>query len=102
MIRYVVALTFALGIVRVAKADSAAAVTAYHQLASADLEAKRIPQLPAEVDAWPRVDVSQKARSASFGHATTLIVSPSADTFYVEYGRSTNRPRRYFGPFAVR
>jgi hypothetical protein len=84
-----------------ARADSQAAVASYHKLASTDLEAKRIASLPPDLDAWTRVDVSEKVRSASFGHTTTLLVSKAADTFYVEYGRSTNRPRRYFGPFPV-
>jgi hypothetical protein len=48
------------------------------------------------------VDVSERMRSASFGHTTVLLVPPSAQEFYVEWGRSTNRPPAWFGPFPVK
>ena len=58
-----------------------------------------------------RIDVSDRIRSISFGHSTTLLVpagvtghprNPSrARFFYVEYGVSTNAPGAIFGPFVI-
>jgi hypothetical protein len=96
---FMVALTFGLGSAE--EAPHTAVLAAYHHLPSTEVEARPVDAPPADVTAWARVDVSAKARSASFGHTTTLLVSPHDDVFYVEYGRSTNRPRRLFGPFRV-
>jgi hypothetical protein len=76
-------------------------VAAYRALAADDLEAKKIDALPEGVP-MTRIDVSEKIRSASFGHKTMLLVPPDAKTFYVEYGKSTNRPGALFGPFDAR
>ena len=57
------------------------------------------------------IDVSTPIRSASFGH-TTIVRVPAgvvgapvdpnrAHTFYVAYGRSTNRESGIFGPFVI-
>jgi hypothetical protein len=78
-----------------ALADDAAVVAAYHRLTSQEVEAR--PATPPPADALPRIDVSAKVRSASFGHTTMLLVE--GDHYFVEYGRSTNRPKRLYGPF---
>jgi len=74
------------------------AVVAYHKLTSHEVEAKPATT-PPDADKLERIDVSEQVRSASFGHKTTLLVD--GDRFYVEYGRSTNRPKRLYGPFPV-
>jgi hypothetical protein len=84
--------------------------TAYHALAKQDLEKQKVDALPTNL-LFVRVDVSEKIRSASFGHTTTLLVpagevahptDPNAATeFYIEYGKSTNAPIRWFGPFKL-
>ena len=81
-----------------ASADETAAVAAFHKLSSRAVEAKPATP-PPDADKLERIDVSAKVRSASFGHTTTLLVA--RDHFYVEYGRSTNRPKRLYGPFPV-
>lgn len=96
---FIVALTFAVG--SADEAPHAAALAAFHRLTSAAVESKPAGAPPTDLASWARVDVSAKARSASFGHTTTLLVAPADDAYYVEYGRSTNRPRRLFGPFSV-
>jgi hypothetical protein len=48
-----------------------------------------------------KIDVSPRLRSASFGHTTTLLVAHDGKSYWVEYGRSTNRPGGTYGPFAV-
>jgi hypothetical protein len=83
---------------------------AYQKLGSDAIEAKPSPSPspPAHIE-FARIDVSERMRSASFGHATTLLVPlPAQDggssapaQFWVEYGRSTNSPARLFGPFPL-
>ena len=77
-----------------------AVVAAYHALTPPDVEAKKIDALPSGVS-FERIDVSAKIRSASFGHTTTLLVPADGKQFFVEYGRSTNRPASLYGPFPV-
>ena len=81
-------------------AQTDSAIAAYRALASAEVEAKPAAALPRGVS-FSRLDVSDKIRSASFGHTTTLLVPPDGRSFYVEYGRSTNRPAALYGPFPV-
>jgi len=83
-----------------------AARAAYQGLGSAAVEARPVAALPAGVE-FQRIDVSDRMRSTSFGHTTTLLVPvPPADAgaaqqFWVEYGKSTNQPARLFGPFPI-
>jgi hypothetical protein len=81
---------------------------AYERLGSVAIEAKPADALPAGVE-FGRIDVSERIRSASFGHPTTLLVPTAASgacasaqpcRFWVEYGRSTNATARLFGPFS--
>ena len=79
---------------------------AYHRLDPEERERKRIEALPAGVD-FERIDATPRIRSASFGHKVTLLLPRAADggtaaEFYVEHGRSTNRPGAWFGPFPIR
>ena len=49
-----------------------------------------------------RVDASQRIRSASFGHQTTLLIDTAQPKqYWVEYGKSTNAPAALYGPFTV-
>jgi hypothetical protein len=77
-----------------------AAIAAYRGLTGAEIEAHPIKALPSGLETV-RVDVSARFRSASFGHSTTLLVPPTGREFYVEYGRSTNKPGGLFGPFTL-
>jgi hypothetical protein len=77
-----------------------AVLAAWHALTPPDVEAKKIDALPAGVSV-ERIDVSPRIRSASFGHTTTLLVPEGGKQFWVEYGKSTNKPGGLFGPFAV-
>ncbi len=77
------------------KAD---AIAAFHALTPSAIEAKA-GAVPAGT--WQRIDVSEKNRSASFGHSTMLVVTSGASTFFIEYGRSTNSPAQTFGPFEL-
>jgi hypothetical protein len=74
---------------------------AYKALKSEELEAKLIDKLPDTP--FREIDVSERMRSASFGHSTKLLVptkeGQTKREFFVQYGRSTNRPARTFGPF---
>ena len=76
------------------------AVAAYRKLAAADIDKARVASLPGGLQTV-RVDVSEKMRSASFGHTTALLVPVKGNEFYVEYGRSTNKPGGLFGPFTI-
>lgn len=80
--------------------DRTRAIAAYHALPATALRAKKIEKLPAGI-AVTRIDVSSHIRSASFGHTTTLLVAEGGTLFYVENGRSTNRPSELFGPFPI-
>ncbi len=73
---------------------------AYQKLTSAEIAAKKVKKDKPPKDAQ-RIDVSARIRSASFGHKTWLLVAPDGTQFWVEYGRSTNRPGGTFGPFSV-
>mgnify|MGYP001550886269 CR=1 FL=1 len=72
---------------------------AYQKLAPAELQAKKTTAKPPK-DAQ-KIDVSARIRSASFGHKTWLWVAKDGKEFWVEYGRSTNRPAALYGPFTV-
>lgn len=76
-----------------------AVVAAYRALAPADVQGRPVDAAPA--GKLERVDVSDKIRSASFGHTTTLLIPSDGKRFWVEYGKSTNRPASWYGPFAV-
>jgi hypothetical protein len=80
-----------------AQLDTAKA--AYHKLTPAEIEAKKATIQPPK-DAQ-RVDVSERMRSASFGHKTFLLIAPDGTKFWVEYGASTNTPAALYGPFSV-
>jgi hypothetical protein len=75
-----------------------AALNAYHGLTPQELVTHVVAELPD--GNWRSVDASDRIRSISFGHTTTLWVGDSV--FYVEFGRSTNAPGRLMGPFALR
>jgi hypothetical protein len=77
---------------------SDAALAAFHAMTAEQVEAKPAAKAPVG-KGWVKVDASQKVRSASFGHATTLLVSERE--FYVEYGKSTNGAAKSFGPFEL-
>jgi 3-methyladenine DNA glycosylase/8-oxoguanine DNA glycosylase len=73
----------------------------YLALGSTAIEAK--PSAAPDAAKVTRVDASQKIRSASFGHRTTLLVDVAQPTHYwVEYGKSTNTPAAVYGPFDVK
>jgi hypothetical protein len=80
--------------------DERPEVAAYHKLGKATVEKKPIATVP-DANKLERIDVSERFRSASFGHKTTLLVAPDGKTFYVEYDKSTNAPAKTFGPFDV-
>jgi hypothetical protein len=84
-----------------AKDKEQAVIAAYHSLNDAQLQSKKIEKLP-EHEEFARIDVTPRLRSASFGHATWLLVPPHARHFYVEFGKSTNTPPALFGPFDVK
>jgi hypothetical protein len=79
--------------------EPAQVVAAYHALTPQQLAARAGATVPK--GKWERLDVSERLRSASFGHSTTLAFSRTEGVFYVEYGRSTNTPAQTFGPFSV-
>jgi hypothetical protein len=84
-------------------AQEAAVRAAYEKLGSAAVESRPLAALPKDVELH-RIDVEEPIRSASFGHTTTLVVPVGASAprqFWVEYGASTNRPARLFGPFPL-
>jgi hypothetical protein len=83
------------------KSETEAVLASYHALKSPDPQDKKIEKLPAH-EKLARIDVSMRIRSASFGHKTWLLVPPGAKKFYVEYGKSTNTPPGFFGPFDVK
>ncbi len=74
------------------------ALAAFHALTTEQVEARPAASAPTG-KGWTKVDASQKVKSASFGHRTTLLVGAKA--FYVEYGKSTNAPAKTFGPFEL-
>ena len=76
-------------------------VAAYKALKPDALEAKKVDALPA--GGFRRIEVKQRIKSASFGHSTTLAVPLSnPNQFFVEVGKSTNRPAQSFGPFELK
>jgi hypothetical protein len=75
-----------------------AAQNAYRKLTADQLTAKKIETPPKDAQ---RIDVSERIRSASFGHKTWLLVSPDGKQYWVEYGASTNTKAALFGPFLV-
>lgn len=84
-------------------AQIAAVRSEYRKLTAAEVEAHPARRLP-EAATFERVDASERMRSASFGHRTTLIVKVEGAVpvaFWVEYGKSTNHPPRLFGPFSL-
>jgi hypothetical protein len=76
-----------------------AAQAAYHKLPAKEITAHKATTAPPS-DAR-RIDVSERIRSASFGHKTWLLVGPDGKQFWVEYGRSTNTPAAMYGPFPI-
>jgi hypothetical protein len=83
---------------------------AYHALLAAELTSKKVVALPAGRQ-FVKIDASDRIRSASFGHTTTVLVPTGlpgkhedpnhATEFYVEHGRSTNAPASTYGPFKL-
>jgi hypothetical protein len=78
---------------------------AYKKMDKAAVEAKPSSPLPPSAQV-KRVDVSERIRSASFGHKTFLIIpmppeGESPRRFWVEYGKSTNHPGALYGPFLI-
>ena len=74
----------------------------YQALGSEAIESKPAQPIPADAKV-ERVDASERIRSASFGHKTTLVVElPAARRYWVEYGKSTNHPAALYGPFEVK
>jgi hypothetical protein len=83
------------------KEKEQAVIAAYHALKPPEPQSKKIEKLP-EHEEFTRINVTERVRSASFGHATWLLVPPHARHFYVEFGKSTNTPAGFFGPFDVK
>ena len=86
-------------------AQIAAVRAEYKKLSAAEVESHPVRALP-EGQHFARIDVSERMRSASFGHRTTLVARLASDggepvEFWVEYGKSTNHPARLFGPFPL-
>ena len=88
-----------------------AVVRTYRELRQhREIERHRLAAFPID-QRFARIDVSERIRSISFGHTTTLLIpagitghptSPNhAQVFYVEYGASTNAPAAIFGPFQI-
>jgi hypothetical protein len=75
-----------------------AAKATYGKLAPAEVEAKKLDVPPADAQ---KIDVSSRIRSASFGHKTWLVLAPDGTRFWIEWGKSTNRPGALFGPFPI-
>jgi hypothetical protein len=74
-----------------------AAKASYEKLTDTDQHvATKQPPRHAE-----KIDVSPRIRSASFGHKTWLHIAPDGSEFWVEFGKSTNRPAAMYGPFPV-
>jgi hypothetical protein len=92
--------SFAEEAAKLSPAAEKAVVAEYRQLPSKEIEGKPAAALP--VGSYARIDVSERIRSASFGHTTTLVVPLHGSDYYVEYGKSTNTPVRLFGPFSHR
>ena len=74
---------------------------AYRRLSAAEIEAKKVTAATRPPKDAHRIDLSERIRSASFGHRTWLLVAPNGKDFWVEYGASTNRPGGTYGPFPV-
>jgi len=72
---------------------------AYRKLTSQERDAKKTTVKPPK--SAHKIDVSERIRSASFGHKTWLWVSEDGKQFWVEFGRSTNTKAGLFGPFPV-
>ena len=72
---------------------------AYRKLTWQERDAKKTTVKPPK--SAHRIDVSDRIRSASFGHKTWLWVSEDGKEFWVEFGRSTNTKAGLFGPFSV-
>jgi hypothetical protein len=79
------------------KDNEQAALKSYRELTPQELVTRTTTELPEGF--WTKVDASERIRSISFGHSTTLWVG--GGVFYVEYGRSTNTPGRLMGPFRI-
>ncbi len=86
-------------VAQLATAQVDAVKAAYRKLSSTEIETHAATTPPPK-DAQ-RIDVSERIRSASFGHRTWLLVAPDGARFWVEYGPSTNRPGGTYGPFTV-
>ncbi len=86
--------------VELSKEQERAVLAAYHALKAPEPQSKKIEKLP-DNEPLAKIDVSDRIRSASFGHRTWLWVPAHARHYYVEYGPSTNTPPALFGPFAV-
>ena len=110
MIAYILAATIAVSPMPSAH-RRAEIVHTYNSLRSrGEIERHRIAALPVSAQ-FARIDASDRIRSISFGHTTTLLVpagvtghprNPNrARVFYVEYGASTNAPGGIFGPFQI-
>jgi hypothetical protein len=72
---------------------------AYRKLTVQQRDAKKTTVKPPK--SAHRIDISERIRSASFGHKTWLWVSADGKEFWVEFGRSTNFPAALYGPFSV-
>ena len=76
---------------------------AYQALSQAEIAKQKVDALPQAT--FKRIDVSPRMRSASFGHKTWVLVPPQraqgGGEFYLEFGKSTNHPASYFGPFPL-
>ena len=72
--------------------------TAYKELGDTVEQHVAKDQPPKDAE---KIDISPRLRSASFGHKTWLVVTPDAQKFWVEYGKSTNKPGGMYGPFPV-
>ena len=84
-------------IASLSEAQIAAVKASYQKLTDTDQHvATKKPPRNAE-----KIDVSPRIRSASFGHKTWLHIAPDGSEFWVEFGKSTNKPGGLYGPFPV-
>ena len=84
-------------IASLSEAQIAAVKASYQKLTDTDQHvATKKPPRNAE-----KIDVSPRVRSASFGHKTWLHIAPDGSEFWVEFGKSTNKPGGLYGPFPV-
>ncbi len=84
-------------IASLSQAQIDAAKASYEKLTDVDqhVASKKPPKNAEKLNVTPRI------RSASFGHSTMLHIAPDGSEFWVEFGKSTNKPGGLYGPCPV-